>query len=198
MEKIWKIIEEDLNRILPIIGKFIKHKKILDIGCGLGLSAKFIATKIPCQISLIDIEDLRSSEVKDFPFTLGSADKLPFSNNSFDAVYIQFVLHHLQIDPINVLKEAHRVARYNTIIIEEIITKGINIKKAIKKDQEKNYFFHPGSSYPIQKFFSEKELQKIIKKSGWSIEEEYILPNKDYLPIKIYILTKICKKLKIK
>lgn len=191
MEKIWRIVREDLNRILPFVGKFLKNKKVLDIGCGLGLSAKFITTKIPCQISLLDVEDLRSSEVRDFPFTLGSAEKLPFYNNTFDVVYVQFILHHLQINPIDVLREAYRVAISNAIIIEEILTNGIDIKKAIKKDQEKNDFLHPNSSYPVQKFFSAKEIQKIIKNSNWKIKKEYTLSNKDYLQIKIYILTKI-------
>ena len=190
MEKIWKIIEEDLNRVMPLITNFIKNKKILDVGCGSGLSAKFIAKKVPCQISLLDIEDLRNNKAKIFPFTLGSAENLPFKNNSFDIIYIQFVLHHLQINPVNVLKEAYRVARYNTIIIEEIITDEIEIKKAMEKDQEKNDLLNLHSSYPIQKFFWEEELQEMIMNSNWRIKKEYTLFNDGYPPVKIYILSK--------
>ncbi len=190
MNDIEQFVKKSNDMFFPYIKKYLKNKSILDIGSGCGLSALFLSEKIPCKFELTDIQDLRYLKTKKFPFKLASKNKLPYENDSFDVLLIQMVLHHLDTSPIKLLKEAYRVTKDYAILIEEILTKGINVEDAIEMDKKANERLHPGLSSPVQKFFSNKELKEFIKKAGFKIEKENVVPVKNYLSFKVFILKK--------
>ncbi len=185
-----KFIKKSNDMFFPYIEKYIRNKSVLDVGCGSGLSALFLFKQVPCKIALTDIEDLRDKRVRNLPFKLASKNKLSYENDSFDVLIIQMILHHLKIDPVTFLKEAYRVTKEYIILIEEVLTEGIDVKEAMRIDKEVNKKLHPGLSSPVQRFFSEEEVKQFIKKAGLQIKKEDIVLVKGYLSFKVFILTK--------
>jgi SAM-dependent methyltransferase len=93
-----------------------KGAKILDLGCGSAIVASAFKKKFSANMSGVDIVDKR---VEPISFALYDGKNLPFVDNSFDVVLINYVLHHCQ-DPVKVLQEAKRVAKDKIIIYEDL------------------------------------------------------------------------------
>jgi SAM-dependent methyltransferase len=105
-----------------------KCESVLDVGCGLGHWSmqlfKILAT--PARITGVDLDPKWVKEAavrfKDlgmanrFHVVQGSAEKLPFPDNSFDMVTCQTVLIHLTNVP-NALKEMKRVLKPGGLIV---------------------------------------------------------------------------------
>lgn len=113
--KLQKRLVVRLNQ--AIVAKVAKErpKSILDVGCGEGFIASEIKKKLP-NLSITGI-DISKEAVTEFKVRcrgakgfVGSADKLPFGDKSFDIVVCSEVLEHLD-DPGGALKEMVRVVR---------------------------------------------------------------------------------------
>lgn len=86
---------------------------ILDLAAGTGTSsdpfAKAGATVVPCDFSLGMLQ-VGKGQFEQLPFVAGDAMKLPFADDSFDAVTISFGLRNVQ-DPVVGLAEMARVTK---------------------------------------------------------------------------------------
>lgn len=98
-----------------------KGSKVLDLGCGRGTITVTFKNYFQAEVFGADIKDQR---VFNFPFKLTDGKNLPFSDNSFDIVMINYVLHHTK-DPSQLLKEAKRVSKDKIIIHEDLEEKGL-------------------------------------------------------------------------
>lgn len=87
-----------------------KREKILDIGCGNGITSKMLKEKFKVNITCCDVENYL---VSDMPFLLISPrGRLPFPPQSFDLAMLNDVLHHIEkADQIRIIKKALRVAK---------------------------------------------------------------------------------------
>lgn len=91
-----------------------KNYKILEIGCGDGEFTKRLAT-LDCNITATDItpkvveKGKKTLKRKNIKFLIDNAEKMRFSDNSFDIVCGVSILHH--IDPEKALEEAFRVLK---------------------------------------------------------------------------------------
>jgi ubiquinone/menaquinone biosynthesis C-methylase UbiE len=93
---------------------------VLDIGCGKGTGAVFLAQKTGCRVTGVDLSADLIEEAKALAgrkglgdrvqFRVGNALKLPFSDRSFDTAFSQAVLV-LLTDPERAVREAMRVIR---------------------------------------------------------------------------------------
>ena len=93
---------------------------VLDIGCGKGTGAVFLAQKTGCRVTGVDLSADLIEEAKALAgrkglgdrvqFRVGNALKLPFSDRSFDAAFSQAVLV-LLTDQDRAVREALRVLR---------------------------------------------------------------------------------------
>ncbi len=159
-----------------------KGSKILDLGCGSGIIAKEFQNFFQAKIVGVDIKDNR---VEKIPFEIIDGKFLPFPENSFDIVLINYVLHHSQ-GPLALLKEAKRVSE-NKILIYEDLPEGV-LSKLICKIH--GISFNKFSKIKNQAYFkTEKEWEKIFKKIGLGVIFKKIINN---FPVKkeLFILEK--------
>jgi sarcosine/dimethylglycine N-methyltransferase len=93
---------------------------LLDIGCGIGGPARWIAAKYGCRVTGVDLTAEFCEAARELNGLCGLADRvqvlhgsalsLPLPDNSFDHAYSQAVLMNVS-DKRSVFREAHRVLR---------------------------------------------------------------------------------------
>lgn len=189
-----KIVQNHQNKIQSIISRYIENKKILDIGCGNGINSVFFNQKYGADITLLDREDIREKEAAKFPFVeMSLGERLPFNNGSFDAIFLQYVLHHLppEISITSVLRELGRVSGV-IILVEEIFTDKTDAKKAREFDFKMNKILHPASDMAIYRYYTDEKLKEYFDGANLNIIEENVLDEGSeedgYLQRKAYIL----------
>ncbi|MCZ9888779.1 class I SAM-dependent methyltransferase [Brachyspira hyodysenteriae] len=111
--------------------KNIDYNKLLDIGCGTGylinMLKKYKATAEFYGLDLSEemINISKSKNIKDAEFILGSANKLPFNDNTFDIVTCIQSFHHYPY-PDEAMKEVYRVLKKGGIyILSDTVVGGI-------------------------------------------------------------------------
>src|SRR3989344_2578142 len=100
----------DSERV-ALLNKFCKGKKVLDIGCGLGLYVDFLSGK-GFDANGVDFtaEFIKKAKIeKKGKYYLGNAQKLKFADNFFDTTILFDILEHG--DDYAILKEAKRVTK---------------------------------------------------------------------------------------
>jgi ubiquinone/menaquinone biosynthesis C-methylase UbiE len=112
---------------------FSNAKNIIEIGSGVGAQTEILLERFPkatieCidasseQISTAKKNLTRRPEFKDrYHIQKADALALPFKNGQFDGAFICWLLEHVQ-NPVDILKEAHRVLKLNgTIFCNEVL-----------------------------------------------------------------------------
>ena len=141
-----------------------KGSKILDLGCGSGIAAKYFQDFFEAKVIGVDVKDNRLVSI---PFQIIDGRNLPFKDNSFDVVLINYVLHHCE-SPEELLKEAKRVSK--KIIIFEDLPEGILSKLRCKIHQ---IIFFGGKK--IFNFKTRKEWKEMFEKLGLEIVAENLV-----------------------
>ena len=151
----------------------LKGKNVLDLGCGPGIYAKILSKK-GAKVKGIDISD-KEIEIarKDNPkidFEVGTIEKLPYKNKSFDVVLSALVLEYLD-DWTRVLSEVKRVLKKGGFFVFSMhnpVSACIKIKQG--KAIVKNYFNEkrfekkwPKSLRNIKMVWYNKTYEKIVK-----------------------------------
>ena len=137
--------EEQLNK-LSIIKKSIKiskKMKILDVGCGTGISSDFgcFAVGVDPSLGLLN----HNSHLK----ILGAAEALPFKSDSFDYVIAVTSIHNFN-DMLQSISEMYRVGKKNFVfsvlkksrkfyVIKSAIKNNFKIKKEIEEEKDMIY-----------------------------------------------------------
>ncbi|OGH18551.1 MAG: hypothetical protein A3F31_05065 [Candidatus Levybacteria bacterium RIFCSPHIGHO2_12_FULL_38_12] len=113
------ILKKIIRKELPIRN----NTKILDIGCGTGILSQYFSNAdyigIDIDQNLIDF----AKKKYPYKFITMSGDKITFPSNSFDAILIVGVIHHMNNNvSTNVLLHMKRILRKNgkALIIEAI------------------------------------------------------------------------------
>lgn len=104
-----------------LVKQYIQKKKVLDIGCWTGQLEKLIMQDARELVGLEPSKDAVNVAKKSIPgafFFVGSAEKLPFENNSFDTVIFLDVIEHVPVQTeLKCLKEIYRVLKSRGILI---------------------------------------------------------------------------------
>jgi SAM-dependent methyltransferase len=129
---------------------------VLEAGCGVGAQTKIITRKnrdtrfVSVDISEASVhaatELARSLDIRNVEFQQADMLHLPFRNNTFDGVFVCFVLEHLP-DPLGALSELKRVLKPGGKIM-------------VIEGDHGSTFFHPDSSFAHQAIQCQVSLQK--------------------------------------
>ena len=94
----------------------VRGKRVLDLGCGHGMAAVVLARRgakvTACDLSSGYVAEARqraNANGVQIQFAMSDAERLPFADRSFDAIWGHAILHHLDIPTI--AREIRRVLR---------------------------------------------------------------------------------------
>ena len=168
-------------------------KKVLEIGCGAGFSTEVIRKYFsPKSITAIDNDSTmirlanRNTRAQHISFRTVDATKLPFKDNSFDAVFDYCALHHMPT-PLwkTCIRELHRVlSPGGKIFIYE------NYYESFTTICGKMYRLL--LSHPYDAMYRKRELLDFIRLAKFKVIKKIIL--RHYMAIIPYILLVIEKK----
>ncbi|NEO42149.1 MAG: methyltransferase domain-containing protein [Moorea sp. SIOASIH] len=132
------------------------ESRVLDIGCGNGNTAIWLAQQTGCEVVGIDISAVRVGNAKalaqEYPslrlsFQKASVTSLPFSDNSFTHVWSQATLYHVHQREL-ALKEIYRVLQEQGIFLfDDLITPVSEISAEGQKHVYQRLLFEPTFSY---------------------------------------------------
>ena len=118
----------EVDRVVELSCEGLTAKAMLDVGTGTGVFAEAFA-KRGIAVTGIDVNaqllDVARELVPAARFVEASAENLPFSDLSFDLVFLGLVLHETD-DALAALKEARRVTRDRVSILEWPYREGPN------------------------------------------------------------------------
>lgn len=141
---------EAIKKVLP------KKGKGLEIGVGTGRFAVPLGIKVGIDPAKNMVEIARKRGVK---AGLGSGERIPFKNGTFDYVAIIITLSFVQ-NPKRVLKEVERVLKKNGKAVIGIIDKDSFLGKSYKGRK--------GVFYKEANFFSVDEVIELLKTLGFN------------------------------
>ncbi len=140
--------------------------KVLDIGCGTGQTAAFVAKKYHCDVFAVDqnaimVEKAKKRVLKEklsINIREGSAEKLPFANNSFDFILAESVISFTNAKLS--LPEMFRVLKKRGKLLTIEMTAEEKLSVVEKNEISK--------AYGIQNIFLETEWKKQFFGAGFS------------------------------
>ena len=158
-----KIYQRAAEKMCSDCQDFIgKGCRILDLGSGAGLVGQTFKNFFQAEVTGIDIKDINIASI---PFKVYDGQHFPFSDSSFDAVLVNFVLHHSE-SPKVLLTESKRVAK-DKIIIYEDLSDGFFSKLFCKFH---GFSFDSLFGNPWKTSFrSEKEWENLFRETGLSV-----------------------------
>ncbi len=165
---------QELSPPLTAVSEFAEYlkevgaKTILDLGCGAGRHAIFLA-KAGFQVSGLDVSEtalaelqgrLRNAGLANVSLVKHEMSELPFIDEYFDALVSTNVLHHGTTDEIRrTLGEVHRVIRRNGAAFVVTLSEKDFRHGTGKRIEQNTYLFTEGDEKGIlHHFFSREEL----------------------------------------
>ena len=124
----------NLNRIMAEKAEIQVESQVLDLGCGNGTTATWLAKTIGCRVTGIDLSGVRignaQESLKEQPtelqqrlgFEKASATELPFNEGTFSHVWSQATIYHVH-EKGKALEEAFRVLGQGGTFIFDDLTK---------------------------------------------------------------------------
>jgi len=154
-----------------------KDKLILEIGCGMGTDSRYIAKKQARIVSLDLSFDNVSFALKGMHLlslrgrgVCADAERLPFQDSSFDAVYSFGVLHHTP-DTKKAIDEAYRVLRPKGRCLLMLYHKGyayyllllLHGYKRVLGIYNQDRLTSRYDSTPLSRMYSKSQIQELFK-----------------------------------
>jgi ubiquinone/menaquinone biosynthesis C-methylase UbiE len=159
--------KEKLDPVLNCIDELkLKPKHVLEIGCSDGWRLHAIKERINCDVKGIDPSAIAKDDgiSKGLDIRQGTADDLPFEDNSFDLVIFGFCLYLCdRSDLFKICSEADRVLENNgMLLVFDFITStpcrnDYHHKKGIssyKMDYTEMFLWNPSYSMKYQKIMA--------------------------------------------
>lgn len=171
--------------LLSVYKNWIKRNaKAIDLGCGTGIITDILSKELKLRIVGCDI---KKYIVRNIPFVkVKGGDKLPFPNQSYDVVFMNDVLHHIdKSEQEQVIKEGLRVGKSVFIFEYEPSIWGKILDIVINK------FHYRDLPVPLA-FRSTKEWKQLFKKL--SFKYDYVRLDRDFWYPFTHIVFRLTKK----
>ncbi|HIH50198.1 MAG: class I SAM-dependent methyltransferase [Candidatus Micrarchaeaceae archaeon] len=184
-DRFWKdhkFTKEPGKYMVELVPVFKKRKvrKILDFGCGAGRHMVYLTKKgffvVGQDITSLGLDaaqkNLNSAGLENYILINHDVTRLPFQNNSFDAVISTSALHHNKLSDINrAINEVHRVLKnkglfFVSLTSREEIKKGKRIERGTYvtlSGPEKGMVHHLFTEHEIKKSFCDFRVIKLTK-----------------------------------
>ena len=172
---------EVLAAVDPLPGE-----RVLDLAAGTGTSSKPFhdrgATVVPCDFSLGMLQ-VGKAALPHLPFTAGDGTRLPFADDTFDAVTISFGLRNI-VDPLAGLQEMRRVTRpggrlvvcefshptwspFRTVYLEYLMRALPPIARAVSSSPDAYVYL----AESIRAWPDQEGLAAMVAEAGWQAPE---------------------------
>ncbi|MGO9388396.1 MAG: class I SAM-dependent methyltransferase [Methanobacterium sp.] len=176
---------DQANTLADLLHKDVQYpkgSKVLEVGCGVGAQTLMLAKNNPeSQITSIDISRksinqaktlLKNKKIYNVQFQVADLFNLPFKEESFDHIFVCFVLEHLK-DPITALESLRRIIRKNGSI-------------TVIEGDHGSCYFHPESTEAVQTWKCLIECQKRLNCNPMIGREIYpLLKNSGFKNIQV-------------
>lgn len=166
------------NRDIDLIyewAKSLKGTKILEIGCGGGERTIYFKNA-GCKVTAIDVVDVRKPNFSDgWDFLIADGEKLPFVDESFDAVTSFDVIEHIDKDVL-FLSEAYHVCKKGGVFILGTPNRNrLSYKLRQLLGKKIIYPLELGKNCIHLREYTMYDLIRLVKKVGFKvIKEEYV------------------------
>ncbi|MCD4671936.1 MAG: class I SAM-dependent methyltransferase [Anaerolineaceae bacterium] len=117
----------EVKTVIDLVLQDVQADSVLDAGTGSGLFAEAFhkqGLEAVCVDVSQDMLDLARQYLPGADLRLGKAEALPFPDRYCDLVFLGHVLHETDV-PLQALKEARRVGRKRTAVLEGVMMKAI-------------------------------------------------------------------------
>ena len=165
----------NLDRIMVEKGRIGADARALDLGCGNGTTAIWLAEYAGCRVTGIDLSGVRIDNAKvarerqetglrdRLAFEKASATELPFTDGQFSHVWSQAVIYHVP-DKRTVLKEVYRVLEQGgTFVFDDLVKP----KPGVSPEAQR--FVYDRLLYDTE--FSFESYQDALKAQGFEVLE---------------------------
>jgi len=145
----------------------IASARVLDLGCGTGLSTIPLAERLPSRVTGADrspqmiAKASKKSTARSINWDVQEASSLTYQSGHFDIVFLSHVLH-LVNDPLDVLRECRRVLKKGGWLIHQCVTLEDNLR-----DLEHVFFPETCAIDSVRKQTG-AQLNSLIKGAGFS------------------------------
>lgn len=165
----------NLDRMMVRQGKIDRNSRVLDLGCGNGTTAIWLAEYQGCHVTGVDLSEVRINnaeeargeqppELRDrLAFQKASATELPFEAGSFTHLWSQAVIYHVH-DKGSALQEAYRVLQDGGIMVFDDL---LRPRRDISADAQKYVY----DRLLFDTEFSFESYQTALKDLGFKILE---------------------------
>ena len=165
----------NLDRIMVEKGGIDADSRVLDLGCGNGTTAIWLASHTGCHATGIDLSGVRIDNAKiarerqetglrdRLAFEKASATELPYDEGTFSRVWSQAVIYHVP-DKRSVIREVYRVLEKGGIFVFDDL-----IKPKQEVSPEAQRFVYDRLLYDTE--FSFESYQDALKAQGFELLE---------------------------
>jgi GT2 family glycosyltransferase/tetratricopeptide (TPR) repeat protein/2-polyprenyl-3-methyl-5-hydroxy-6-metoxy-1,4-benzoquinol methylase len=158
-------------------------KRILDIGCGAGRLGETLKARQNAEVVGMELDPAAASLARDRldRVVVGDIEQLvpDFANQSFDAVICGDVLEHLR-DPGALLRRVHSWLRPEGCLVTSI--PNIRHQSILRNLLLGNWTYEPAGllDQTHLRFFTRREMEKLLFRAGFTIEERGAVPDGEY------------------
>ena len=162
------------DEMYELIRPIVRHKTVLELATGTGLIAKHIVNAA-AHIEATDAspemiaEAKRNNRSAKLHFSVQDMFRLPYADNSFDAVIVSNALHIVP-QPEKDLAEIRRVLKDDGVLIAPTFTHGNSTLRGRLK-----LFFMKLAGFPLNSRWSSADYLAFLRQNGWTVRKSAVL-----------------------